>query len=250
MQLGPYQCILVSSDIALPEYGVEVDEASNEAVCWIPSDEGSAFRVECAFGGMVHETDGIRMELYADGEMLDTRIAVDTNETVMNGLRTNSWNVLPYLFKPAVKPTEDFDEDEMAVEELDDIQTWRKRGVITLRMTRVDVLYLQPLKDHEPSSQMPAQERLKTVLVGEKGHSPTKKSSRKTVSWAWGEDGDRPCATFHFKHRPQEWLQAYGFAPRDIVSDLDFNSFNLSGEADYVTDMKRMTLHHRSRVTS
>jgi len=240
MQIGPYTCVVTSNDRTLGEYETQVDEDGGEAICWVPSNEGHSFRIECGFGGTLSDTEAMRMVLSADGEILDTRIAVDTDQTTMNGIRLDSWSIMPYLFKPQVKPTEDYDEEDMNAEDAKDPK-WKKRGVITLEMTQVEAVGFDPIDDDDPSSTMPTEERLRTILVGEKDISP-KKAARRSVSWAWGRNGSEPCATFHFKHRPKEWLEGYGFMPRDITHTIDFDAFNLNGQPEYLTHMKHMTL--------
>ncbi|KZT56548.1 hypothetical protein CALCODRAFT_497340 [Calocera cornea HHB12733] len=244
MQVGPYNCNLSVDEKPLEEYGHNEDKDSKQSTCWVPSEEGCPFRIECSFGGTLSDTHAMRLVLSADGEILDTRIACEADSTTMSGLRLNSWTILPYVFKPAVKPTEDFDDDEMDTEDLQN-PAWKKRGVITLEMTRVEVMRSEPLDDDQPSSPLPEAERLRTIQVGEKDISP-RKTSRRSVSWLWGEDGSRPCAVFHFKHRPKEWLEAYGFieVPKpDVVDMINFDMFGLNHQQpEYITGMKEMTL--------
>ncbi|KZO99542.1 hypothetical protein CALVIDRAFT_561394 [Calocera viscosa TUFC12733] len=247
MQLGPYTCIITTNDQPLEEYAAEVDEERGELDCWVASKDGSPFKIECSFGGTLTEVDAVRLVLSADGEILDTRIAVDCDSTVMNGLRLDSWTILPYVFKPAVKPTEDFDEDEMETEDIND-PAWKKRGVITLEMTRVEATKFVPLDDDQPSSPLPEQERLRTILVGQRDISE-KKAARRTVSWQWGRDEGVPCAVFHFKHRPKEWLEAYGFMGRrtpDITDAINFNMFNFAEQPEYIAGMREMTLRDQA----
>ncbi|KZO99538.1 hypothetical protein CALVIDRAFT_596121 [Calocera viscosa TUFC12733] len=236
MKLGNYSAVIASNDTRLEEYQVEESHGGRMVTCWVASNEGQRFGVNCNLG---NGTDTLRIRLLADGVLLDKRIADHMHHCCLSGNRLSSREKRPFEFARGVVPIEEFDVEDEDEEDEDagqqrrqarDKEMWSERGTITVEFYRVRVEYgrLPPPEEHKYYASSSA--GLHTIKVGRTELSHRMKLRNITVVEALSPADEQPFVTFKFKHRPQSWLEMYKIITPDELDKLA--ALALSGDAE------------------
>ncbi|KZO99543.1 hypothetical protein CALVIDRAFT_561395 [Calocera viscosa TUFC12733] len=196
-QIGDYLAQLWSNGNALEEHSIEWDLQRGAVTCWVPSTPGGEF---CLAVHFKKADRAVRIELLADGEVLDVRITEKgMKEAYITGNRLNKQEVRPFQFR---SPTYDgFDDD--------DEPGRPPGGTITVELTFVDVVQHNRIQLDEPGFQAQGG-AVGCVRLGPTVRRPRLDPRLSAAFDFLPEWGDRPFATFHFKHRPKRWLEQKG----------------------------------------
>jgi len=196
-QIGDYLVQLFSNGSVLEEHSIEWDLLRGMVTCYVPSTEGAEFSLAVHFK---KADKAVRVELLADGEVLDVRITEKgMKEAYITGNRLNREEVRPFRFRSSTRDGFD-EEDEPGA---------KTGGTISVELTFVQVVQQNRIQFDEPGFQAEGGV-VGSVRMGAAVRRP-RLDERLSASFDFlPEWGDRPFATFHFKHRPRRWLEQKG----------------------------------------
>ncbi|QRV77688.1 hypothetical protein RhiJN_05703 [Ceratobasidium sp. AG-Ba] len=200
--------------LKLEEYGPRiVDDA---AECWIPSDEGSRFRIKWTPSGDTQHKLGLRCDVRLDGTDITSRVLSAKNIAAGLPGEKDGMSVAPGVKRPLVfgcRPL--MDQDELASphppvsEELATIRvklTW-VRCTQTKRLHKYYELKLRGFPKRDTKK-----EHTITAMLGDPIPSVRISPMRAIKT----HDLSSP-VVFVFRYGPRDWLKAQGIIPNELV---------------------------------
>ncbi|KAF5360494.1 hypothetical protein D9756_004524 [Leucocoprinus leucothites] len=204
----------------LSEYQLQVDEATKEATCWIPSYTGKEFSI------IIHNTTRsvqMKASVKMDGQSTNIRRVGPRRREIVDRCRPSPTTYRTFIFSPGQL----VDNDELSLE--------------ALNVTRVGVIQVsvhEGLLDQIPSLTVPGDYR--EIKIPDKRMIPERKKKGIEECISLGPTQSRPIekqcvrldsfrstgrrAKITFRYRPLAFLQAQGIAPPDSVERDYFNT--------------------------
>ncbi|EJT98555.1 hypothetical protein DACRYDRAFT_24559 [Dacryopinax primogenitus] len=192
-QIGDYLAQLWSNGNVLEEHSIEWDLQRGTVTCHVLGAPASEFSLAVHFK---KADKAVRIELLADGEVLDVRITdKGMKEAYITGNRLSKDEVRPFRFRSS-----GYDEDD---------PDHPPGGTITVELTFVEVIQHERIRLDEPGFQAQS-DVVGSVRMGQIVRRPRLDPRQSAAFDFLPEWGDRPFATFHFKHRPRRWIEQNG----------------------------------------
>ncbi|KJA16101.1 hypothetical protein HYPSUDRAFT_207337 [Hypholoma sublateritium FD-334 SS-4] len=195
-------------DKALPQYNEEYDELKGEATCWIPSKAGQAFSIWCQ--KKVSDEYGYRVQIFFDGQRVHKTSCLGSHIPLIQKyykVRVSDDECRTFVFG-SIELTDDDDylhDGLQTVGEIKIVIDRIKPEATGARLTTSSTRVLpKPSKIHE---------RSKKGLVHQINYGPAIRS--KVIPYMHQPTQKYgTAATFIYRYRPLELLQANGIAPR------------------------------------
>ncbi|KAI0272516.1 hypothetical protein BC834DRAFT_857113 [Gloeopeniophorella convolvens] len=199
--------IAVSSDgVPLPHYGTRVLSRST-VVCYIPSEAGKEFTVHFADLGLSPKAAGI-IDIYCDGRFMCGNTFYPGTQGKVTHVPTSGRSGRPFVFSKVAISTDDMEGFNHGAESLGLIEA----RIYTAFKTGRIIPNPQFSNVHEIGA---VSERSKAIGLNKVslGTERPYQSYTDHFEWLRIEPLEEPCASFQFRHRPAELLQAMDIMP-------------------------------------
>ncbi|EIW52453.1 uncharacterized protein TRAVEDRAFT_61366 [Trametes versicolor FP-101664 SS1] len=200
LELNGYSAHICCDDKELETYDVRVEDEKTIS-CWIPSEEGKAFTVHW---GDDSSSTSMFVKVIMDGRKVGKTAHRPVATGRMDGARETSDTLRPFIFAPLVLTDDDALLDSGVNEDLGTIQIEMKLVEYFSEAKKFSAIHVPEIGSvHERSKKA----GVHAVALGQPQEAKFVKSLK-------GHGiGKVPIATFKFRYRPLELLQANGVAP-------------------------------------
>lgn len=209
IELGGFAAFIACGNEEVPCYGIEKSEDGKEAVCWIASEVGKEFSVRWTKPTYLSKTvmrGHVQIDNMDCGGIVMREVEVPDLVYCKQGFKTSTTTIKHFLFAPL----ELTDDDKFL-----DTSPPLGLGDIVLSIYRIEITSIRDRVPSAPPQEQQVHERTKKATV-HRVKLGTEQTCASTRIFFGKHLDEHPIATFVFKYRPLDVLQANGIVSAPV----------------------------------